>query len=698
MFVADTSVASEWHPTKNTGIDPTQTRTGSHLRVWWLCFEGHEFEAVVNNRCNKNSRCPYCAGKLPIQGETDFATKHPDLVKEWHPKNTTQPSDYLPTSSAQVWWQCAAGHEWEGTLRSRAIGHGCAYCANKKVLPGYNDLAFKAPHLVAEWSPKNTESPSQFLSQSHKKVWWVCSAGHEYEAAISNRFRGSGCPYCSGAKATAGVNDLTTLRPDLASQWHPTKNGDLTPADFTLGSAVKVWWKCVRDHVWKGDIKDRVTRGYGCPYCSNRRVLVGYNDLATTHPALANQWHPTKNKEFTPQMVTAGSDQPVWWLCEKNHEWQAAISLRSSKNGCPTCANKKVLVGYNDFETHHPEIAKTWHPTKNGDLKPNQFTIGSSKKVWWQCEKNHEWQATISDRRYYGCQMCYSQSFVSQPEKDLKAYLEGLGLTVETTVKRIIGQELDLYIPDKNIAIEYNGLYWHTEEQGKDKNYHYNKWVACKEKGIQLIQIWEDDWKRNPELVKNMLAHKLGVAPKEKVYARKTLSTVITKAEADAFLTTNHIQGAVDGSIRVGLKQDGTLVAVMILKTEPGQENTLNLLRFATSKAVVGGFTKLLKYVRELHPKTKTIITFSDNTVSDGGLYENNGFTATKQLPPDYMYVVRGVRQHKFGYRLKRFRNDPELQYVDGLTERELATLNRLPRIWDAGKTKWEIHFDDIME
>jgi hypothetical protein len=195
-----------------------------------------------------------------------------------------------------------------------------------------------------------------------------------------------------------------------------------------------------------------------------------------------------------------------------------------------------------------------------------------------------------------------------------------------------------------------------------------------------------------------MLAHKLGVAPKEKVYARKTLSTVITKAEADAFLTTNHIQGAVDGSIRVGLKQDGTLVAVMILKTEPGQENTLNLLRFANSKSVVVGFTKLLKYVRELHPKTKTIITFSDNTVSDGGLYENNGFTATKQLPPDYMYVVRGVRQHKFGYRLKRFRNDPELQYVDGLTERELATLNRLPRIWDAGKTKWEIHFDDIME
>ena len=117
-------------------------------------------------------------------------------------------------------------------------------------------------------------------------------------------------------------------------------------------------------------------------------------------------------------------------------------------------------------------------------------------------------------------------------------------------------------------------------------------------------------------------------------------------------------------------------------------KNSYNIVRYATSVPVVGGFSKLLSTATKIY-NPSAFITFSDNCVSDGGLYKKLGFTAEKQLPPDYMYVVNGKRKHKFGYRLKKFRNNPALKFEEGLTERELAELNGLNRIWDAGKIKW---------
>lgn len=170
----------------------------------------------------------------------------------------------------------------------------------------------------------------------------------------------------------------------------------------------------------------------------------------------------------------------------------------------------------------------------------------------------------------------------------------------------------------EKIAVEFNGLYWHREKVRSNKNYHYNKWLECQKQGIQLIQIWEDDWYQNPELVKQMLAHKLGVSSQPKIYARNTKIVFLENEQAKNFLNNNHIQGEVLGSIRLGLVTDThQLVAVMVLKKEG---KTLNLLRFATSQPVVGGFTKLLKHVEKTY-KPEEIITFSDNCVSDGGFY-----------------------------------------------------------------------------
>ena len=309
------------------------------------------------------------------------------------------------------------------------------------------------------------------------------------------------------------------------------------------------------------------------------------------------------------------------------------------------------------------------------------------------CDKGHEWEAYVYNKTDISCPQCYSSRYVSFKEREISTWLENLNIgNIYTTYKKIKNiTELDIYIPDKNIAIEFNGVYWHSEKF-KPRTYHYDKWLACKNQGIQLIQVWEDDWNRNPDLVKRMLAQKLGVSNEPKIYARNTIVQTVSKKETEQFLTANHVQGFGSGSYYLGLFDKNNiekLVAVLVLKKEAGTEGkTLNIIRYATSCSIPGGFTKLLSYVEKTY-KPDSFITFSDNCVSNGGLYDSNGFIADKELAPDYTYLVKGERRHKFGYRLKRFRNDPKLQYEPGLTERELAALNGLHRVWDAGKTRW---------
>lgn len=528
-------------------------------------------------------------------------------------------------------------------------------------------------------------------SNSDTKIVWMCEKSHTWETTFKHRYeRMSSCPVCLNKVVLVGYNDLTTLYPEIAEQWNFARN-TISINDVGAHSATKVWWQCAKGHEWEAITKNRTRMKQGCPVCKNKKVLSGYNDFNTTHPSIAKEWNHIKNALLTPENVFAGSKQKVWWVCDKGHEWETEIGARKSGTNCPVCKNHDIVEGFNDFTTTHSKLASQWHPTKNNSLKPEDFTYGSSQKIWWVCDKGHEWETKILTRSSgFGCPYCVNPTYVSKTEKEITDYLISLNVKVETQVRHLINKELDIYLPDQKIAIEYNGLYWHSEEKGKTKYYHYEKWKNCKDKGIQLIQIWEDDWNHNPELIKNMLAHKIGKSSQPKCYARNTKVVKLSQQEIEVFLNQNHIQGSANGSMKYGLiDQNSKIVAAIVLKTEPGTQNkTFNLLRFATSCSIPGGFTKLLKYVeKELKPEK--IVTFSDNTLSEGNLYQSNGFTVEKELKPDYMYVIGRNRTHKFNYRLKKFRDDPTLRYEEELSERELALLNNIPRIWDAGKTKW---------
>lgn len=339
--------------------------------------------------------------------------------------------------------------------------------------------------LMSEWNwEKNSNiSPYKLTCGSNKKVWWLCEKGHEWEATICNRAKGTRCPYCTGKKSLVGYNDLSTACPELAAQWHPIKNGDRTPQMFTVGSTKKVWWLCQEGHEWETEIYHR-TRGGGCPICSNQKILAGYNDLATTHPELAEQWHPTKNGACTPQMVIAGSNKKAWWLCEKGHEWQAVIGDRARSLGCPVCSNQKLLVGYNDLATTHPELAVQWHPTKNGDRTPQMVFAGNNKKAWWICDKGHEWEATVNSRRSgHGCPLCSGEAQTSFPEQAILYYLQKV--TDAQNRATVFGKEIDIWLPHLRVGVEYNGSYYHRNKTKKD----VAKVSFFAEKGIRIITL-----------------------------------------------------------------------------------------------------------------------------------------------------------------------------------------------------------------
>ena len=150
------------------------------------------------------------------------------------------------------------------------------------------------------------------------------------------------CPVCAGKSIVPGENDLQTLFPEIAAQWYAEKNGMLTPEQVSPYSNRKVWWRCDLGHPYQAMIGARTMHGSGCPYCANRKVLPGFNDLATVEPKIAAQWHPTLNGALTPEMVTAGSHRKVWWQCPNGHIWKAVIYSRAGpqKCGCPICAGR----------------------------------------------------------------------------------------------------------------------------------------------------------------------------------------------------------------------------------------------------------------------------------------------------------------------------------------------------------------------
>ena len=640
------------------------------------------------------------------------------LLKDSHPELAKQVKDQsllatLSTGSeSKIEWIGPCGHSWFAKVYNRTNAKnitGCPICSGKQILIGFNDLATTHPDIAKLCN--NPDDALTVTANSNKKITWKCpDCGQTWEAPVSRlTIQKSRCPYCAHHYATQGVNDLATLKPDLAEELL-----DKTQASqLQLSSNKKVKWQCHvnPNHIWEASVYARVYRHTGCPFCSNRLATPGVNDFGTLYPELAATLvHPEQAITVLPN-----SETKLEWRCSvhPNHTWLATPYNRI-KSGCPICANKIIVPGFNDIATTHPDLAKE---LVDSDIA-TKISYGHGKKVEWKCKKGHTWMTEPYHRTgkdATDCPIC-NPTGTSKEEKELANIVEQLVYPdkIETNVKILDNHyELDIYVPSKNIAIEFNGTRWHSEAAYKDKNYHKTKYDMCLSNNIQLIQIWEDDWINKREIIIKLLAHKLHATKNitqilpdtvsTTIFARKLTPCVISSEEARPFLDTNHIQGYVTSTYYVGLKdKNNNLHAVLAARSPKNnarmhrKQGEWEIQRYATDCSIPGGFTKLMKFAEQTiknngHDIT-TWVSFSANDVSNGTMYAKTGFIKDKELPPDYKYVgdfTNWKRTPKERFQKKCFKDNPKLLWEDGWTERQAAAANKLYRIYDAGKIRW---------
>lgn len=372
--------------------------------------------------------------------------------------------------------------------------------------------------LLKEWDyEKNSAEgffPDKMQPYSNRKVHWKCKLGHEWICSIDKRTSGQNCPFCSNRRLLVGFNDLETKYPTVAKEWDYEKNQNILPNAIVFGSAKIVWWKCsVCGNHWQAAIRARTIRCTGCPKCSHVKMqqkrihlrLKTKGGIQT--PLLLKEWNYEKNGALSPEQFTSGSSKTVWWKCSKcSGEWQAKILNRTNGRGCPFCSNRRIMIGFNDLNTTHPQLAKEWDYEKNGALTPQMITHGSNKKVWWICPLGHSYQATPLHRgQGTNCPICNSGRQTSFAEQAFYFYIKQLYPNAINRYTEIFnnGMELDIYIPSRHIGIEYDGVFWHKKNIQRE----IIKYQICQSHNIKLFRIREAPLSESDWLIADRLYH-----------------------------------------------------------------------------------------------------------------------------------------------------------------------------------------------
>jgi hypothetical protein len=380
--------------------------------------------------------------------------------------------------------------------------------------------------------------------------------------------------------------------------------------------------------------------------------------------------HPMKNKEFL-----HGKEQDNLLRYGVKHPFHK----QSVKNKLRCLTNDRTLNRYNGISipdtqllTYSDNMFRCMHVSKN-----HEFTLPRAIL--------HD---RLRDKTSVICTTCHPiDSRMSSHELYIKEFLDSLNIKYLKNNRTVLGnRHLDFYIPSHNLAIEFNGLYWHSEIHRNEK-YHIDKTIRCLEKGIDLLHIFEDDWIYRQEIVKSMILNKLKLIP-EKIYARKCVIKTVSPSAAVAFLDGNHIQGACKSTYKFGLYHNGELVSLMTFgyrKTNAKRE--FELVRFCNklNLNVIGASSKLFKHAIQ-HMEFAQMVSYSDLAMFNGAMYEMLGFRRIHLSKPNYFWVVNGNREHRWKYNKQSLIKDG---YDASKTEVEIMHERGYYRIWGCGQVRW---------
>lgn len=483
---------------ERNGITPDQIFSQDNRPFWWRCEKGHQWKVSPNSRAGQTGDCPYCTHRR-ASPEYNLKTQFPWIAEEWvEEKNGGKPTDYLPFSEKEAWWRCHFHHDtiWKSKICYRTMGRtsNCPLCKkeqnisfpeqavyyylqilfpdakNRLKIEGWEvDIFLPTLNLAIEYdgyyyhkgliSTETEEKKEQAMREArieilrikehtqkqptpavdnvlwqlvpknYKKYLFVEDLMKRLIAWLNERYhlclvtrpdiQRDSQNIMSGYISRRKENNLTQEAPELVNEWHPTRNGTITPDLVSVTANKKYWWMCSKGHEWQSSVYNRM-RGNNCPYCSGKRVS-RETSLAAQNRDLAKLWHPTKNGELTPWHVTPGSGKEVWWQCKRGHEWQMSVSDGSRGNRCPYCSHHRVSEE-NALSILRPALAFEWNYDKNPtEWNPNTVSYSSSKKVWWKCKAGHEWQEKVSNRTYLGLKCPYCSGRRVTPEGNLAA-------------------------------------------------------------------------------------------------------------------------------------------------------------------------------------------------------------------------------------------------------------------------------------
>ena len=510
------------------------------------------------------------------------------------------------------------------------------------------------------------------------KVIITCKKHGDFEQTPFAHLSGQGCPKCAGRG----------LSQDEIIERFRSVHGD--EYDYS-----KVVFTRMRDKVciicpkhgefWQTPDK-HYKHGQGCPECAkgkrNVDKKVTKEKFIERATKLFNGFYDYSKVEFNDS-----KKDYITIICPKHGEFRHKVHWHLAGHGCTQCAIEKSRITTDAFVARAMELHKEKYDYSKSNI------VRTKDEITIVCPIHGEFKQTIeSHLKGSGCPICGKVE--SAAEHELYEYicsLVGKDNVIHNDRTILNGKEIDVYVPSKKIGFEFNGVVWHSEKFGKDKDYHLDKLNEANKNGIQLVQIFEDEFSNHKELVFAKIKRLLGCCNDlKRVYARNCYVTEIDTELAKRFLNRCHIQGFAKSTVYLGLKRrDDCYPLVAVMTFTKNGDGKWNLTRYAADKDMIvcGGGGKLFKYFIRNYP-VNDIVTFADRrwTVSEGdNLYTKIGFKLDKITNPDYRYIFGsdGIRYHKFNFRKNTLSKKYGLPIE--MTESEMTANIGAYRIWDCG-------------
>jgi hypothetical protein len=607
----------------------------------FICPKGHRY-SISWNHWNQGGRCKICLGSSRT---LDYLDIKKSFEKEGYQLLTTE----YKNSCQRLEFLCPNNHKHSISWDNWKQGHKCGVCSSQHLnIKDVKESFEKEGYQLLTTGYKN----------SSQKLDFICSKGHKHFISWAHWQRGHRCNICVGQILTYD---------DIKRSFE--KEGYQLLTSEYKNCYQKLDFMCPKGHnyyiMWNS-----WQQGCRCGICSNNKAL----DYANIKESFERENYQLLSFEYK------NSSQKLDFICPKGHKHSITWNSWQRGQRCGLCSPTKHL--------EYVDIKKSFE--KEGYRLLTTEYVNVFQKLEFICLRGHkhfikwrEWQQ--------GCRCKVCSSYISKAEKEVFEFLDSKVRCIPNNKTTIYPYELDIVIPSKRIAIEYCGLYWHSELSGKDRNYHLNKLNLCQEKGYSLITIFEDEYLNRKDVVLNRLLHILNINDSKTIYARDCKIKEIDNKLSSDFLNLYHIQGNTGSGIKLGAFYNNKLISIMtfsklsIAKGSKSVEGVWELSRFCShiNYRIVGVASKLFSYFEKNYNWNK-IISYADRRWSNGNMYYKLGFDFVKYTQPNYWYLKNGGihRIHRFSLRKKP--NEPK-----EITEWEIRQEQGYNRIWDCGNMKF---------